>query len=146
MQWIMRFADYQCLRIRLGAKEISQSLYDELEMQAKSGGEPDAKLLTICLPYFVPDLHKFAVNTGRLHDMWSANTVFGYWRIHKGMGPGCQTISCLVTGYSHLDHPVMVSIAGKPFEFKNPHGLQLFPDTRVLAHQRYIAAWDSPLI
>jgi hypothetical protein len=123
--------------------KITQAQYDELERLVKSGSDPDTALLLACFPDGFADMRRHAHDAGRLHDLWSASTVLGYWRVHKGEhqgnGASCPTKRCVV--YECFPNSVQVSILfeGKILPALNVYKMPLYPKDIVLVHDSCIA-------
>ena len=86
---------------------------------------------------------KYARDQNRLHDLWSPNTVLGYWRTHKGdhpvKGASCPTKKCRVFQIMPYDIQVMVSFEGKTFLALNIYKIPLYEGDIVLVHNNCIA-------
>ncbi|MGC9605476.1 MAG: hypothetical protein ABSF56_01835 [Minisyncoccia bacterium] len=144
-QLFLRFA-WPCASYRLMMGKITQAQYDELEKLVKSETEPDIALLMACFPNAVADLREYAINERRLHDLWSLTTVLGYWRVHKGMEAGCETVKCTVSRCPQNGLDVTASSGGESFRALNPYKLRLYQDDKVLVHQRCVIIKDmSPV-
>jgi len=142
LRWFLLFA-WPCVWARLLKRLISQEQYKALARLIESGDDPDVALLIDCFPNAVADLRRYAVEHGRLHDLWSANTVLGYWRAHKnsgqeGMSSDCAVKKCTVSECSSDRLYVQVRFGNVRFVTRNLYKLPLYPDDIVQVHQRCI--------